>query len=88
MKKKQVKHVSYQGADSVKEYLKQIINGLEQGNITLNSGDDSLALKPHGLMAFSLTANQSKSKQMLRFKLEWVPDEAASEADDDELIIE
>lgn len=88
MKKKQVKHASYQDAESVKQYLKQMINGLEQGDITLSSGDDSLVLKPHGLMAFSITANQSKSKQMLRFKLEWVPNEAASEIEDDELFIE
>jgi len=88
MKKKQIKHESYQDAESIKLYLQQIINGLDQGKISLSSGDDSLVLEPYGLLEFTINVNQSKSKQQLRLKIEWQPKEASSSpVPDDELTI-
>jgi amphi-Trp domain-containing protein len=88
MKKKQIKHESYQDAESIKQYLQQVLDGLEQGKLSLSSGDDSLMLEPHGLMRFTLSAYQSKAKHQIRITLDWTPKNAPTIAEVDDLIIE
>lgn len=87
MKKKQVKHESYQDNETIKRYLQQIIDGLDQGKITLSSGEDSILLEPHGLMEFVFNASQSKSKQQLNLKFSWTPQNIPPISEYEELII-
>ena len=88
MKKKTIKHDSYQDADTIKQYLQQIIDGLDKGKVVISNGEETIKLKPNGLLAFSLTASQGKAIQLLRFKIEWTPEDAESMSNDDDLIIE
>lgn len=87
MKKKQFKYESLQDSESVKSYLKQLILGLEQGKLELKSSDDKLVLEPHGLMEFVFNATQSKSRQIIRFKLAWTPEDAPTMPDPDEILV-
>lgn len=88
MKKKNIKHESYQDVESVKLYLQQIIDGLDKGSLRLSNGDDTITLEPHGLLDFTFSASQGKSIQQLRFKIDWKPEGEQASADDDDLIIE
>ena len=88
MKKKQVKHESYQDNETIKRYLQQIIDGLDKGKISLSSGEDSILLEPHGLLEFVFSASESKSKQQLNLKFSWTPQDMPPISEREELIIE
>lgn len=88
MKKKQLKHESYQDNESIKRYLHQIIDGLEEGKISISSGEESITLEPHGLMEFVFNSSQSKNKQQLSLKICWTPKGLSPITEYDELIIE
>jgi len=87
MKKKQLKHESYQDNETIKRYLLQIIDGLDQGKISLSSGEDSIMLEPYGIMEFIFNATQSKSKQQLNLKFCWTPQNIPPISECEELII-
>lgn len=89
MKKKQIKHESYQDAATIKKYLQQIIEGIERGKINISNADDSLELEPSGLLGLTIKASQSKSSQQLRLKIAWqVKDVIENTVEDDVLILE
>ena len=71
MSKQQLKHDSLQDKDSIRAYLEQVIQGLENGRIRFSNGDDVFELEPEALIHLQLNATRSKDQQQLNIKLSW-----------------
>lgn len=64
-------HESYEDTETIKRYFKSIINGFENGSITLNDGKEELELKVESLLKFKIKAKQKGSRSKLEFTVSW-----------------
>ena len=64
-------HESYEDTETIKRYFKSIINGIENGSITLTDGRDELEMKVESLLKFKIKAKQKGSRNKLEFVVSW-----------------
>jgi amphi-Trp domain-containing protein len=51
-------HESYEDTETIKRYFQSIIDGIENGTITLTDGEEELELKVEGLLKFKIKAKR------------------------------
>lgn len=74
MSKQQIKHESHQDRETIRSYLEQITQGLEEGLIRFSNGDESVVLEPEGLLHLQIIASSNKGKNQLGVKISWSND--------------
>ena len=70
-KTKQFRHESLQDADSVRQLLIAITDGLAKGKLRLSDEDGELLLHPKGLLDLRLTAEQDEGRQRINLRVSW-----------------
>ena len=64
-------HESYEDTDTIKRYFKSIIDGFENGSISLTDGRQELELKVESLLKFKIKAKQKGARNKLEFTVSW-----------------
>ncbi|MCR4317767.1 MAG: amphi-Trp domain-containing protein [Planctomycetes bacterium] len=67
-------HESLQDAKSISKYLGALMEGFESGSIELGSAEQTMVLKPQGLLDFEIRAKKSGSRSRVSLKLSWRED--------------
>ena len=80
------KHESVQDVKSVKEYLHELKECFEKGEIIFKDNNEDIVLKPQGMIQFDLRAKKKDGKNKLYIKLSWKDNESFIE-DNGNLII-
>lgn len=70
------RHDSLQDRQSIQGILKAISNGLAKGKITFTDEDDSIVMKPDGLLDLKVTATQESNKNRFNIRVSWQTDDA------------
>jgi amphi-Trp domain-containing protein len=71
MAKQKFSYDSIQDVSSVRRYPKSLIRSIDEGKISLSSEEESIDLKPKGLLHFSIEARKKGSKNKLTLELRW-----------------
>ena len=74
-RKSTFRHDSLQDSRSIQEILKSISNGLGKGKITFTDEDDSIVMKPDGLLDLKVTATQESNKNRINIRISWQKDD-------------
>lgn len=64
-------HESYEDTETIKRYFLSIINGFENGSITLTDGKEELELQVENLLKFNIKAKQKGFRNKLEFTVSW-----------------
>lgn len=75
--KKSFRHESLQDADTIQDILKAISKGLGNGSLSFSDEDDSIDMRPEGLLNLKVTASEDDSRHRLDIRVSW---QAASPA--------
>lgn len=67
---------SLQEPEAVCGYLRSVIEGLENGSITLATNGDTIALAPGGLIKVAVKARKKPLSSKLVIKLSWKDEDA------------
>ena len=70
-RKSNFRHDSLQDKQSIQAILKAISNGLAKGKITFSDEDDSIVMKPEGLLDLKITATQEPAKNRISIRIAW-----------------
>lgn len=65
------RHESIQDKKTIKGVLKALSDGLASGKLVFSDDDDSIELKPGGLMNLKITASQEDSVSRLNIRVSW-----------------
>lgn len=65
------KHLSLQDRESLVAHLRELLAGLERGELTLSRGKQKVQLKPEGLIELEVAARSKGGKRRLTIELEW-----------------
>lgn len=79
MSKKEVSLTQRIRREKVIESLEELINGLRQETVCIQSGDDLVTLKPSPIIKFEIEAVAKKDKEKVRIELSWSHDKALEE---------
>lgn len=71
MADREFKHESLQDREAVAAYLRALVEGIEQGSLTLCQGESTTVLSPHGLIRFQVEAREKEGTHRLSVKLTW-----------------
>jgi amphi-Trp domain-containing protein len=74
-------HESLQDLKSIGEYLRAIVQGLENGHIELSDDSGQLVLHPSGLLGLELRAKQKGNRAKLVIELSWTEDKGKTRAE-------
>ena len=74
-KKTNFRHDSLQDRQSIQGILKAISNGLEKGKISFSDEDDSIVMRPEGLLDLKVTASQEPRKNRISIRISWQTDD-------------
>lgn len=69
------RHDSLQDSQSIQGILKSISNGLAKSKITFTDEDDSIVMKPDGLLDLKVTATQESNKNRINIRISWQTDD-------------
>ncbi len=69
------RHESLQDAKTIKGILKALTDGLASGKLSFSDADDSIDLKPEGLMKLKITAAQEDSMNRVNIRITWQSEE-------------
>jgi amphi-Trp domain-containing protein len=72
------RHESLQDAKTIKGILKAFTDGLASGKLGFSDDDDSIELKPGGLMNLKITASQEDSMNRVNIRITWQSKEKVS----------
>lgn len=75
---KDFSYESIQDAESIKEYIEAVLQGIETGRISLSSNGDEMVLTPGSLLKFSIKARQKGEVSKLSLKISWKDDRKVS----------
>ena len=75
-RKSSFRHDSLQDSQAIQAILKSICNGLEKGKITFSDEDDSIIMRPEGLLDLKVTATQEPRKNRISIRIAWQADDA------------
>ncbi len=74
-RKSTFRHDSLQDSQSIQDILKSISNGLAKGKLTFTDEDDSIVMKPDGLLDLKVTATQESNKNRINIRISWQKDD-------------
>jgi amphi-Trp domain-containing protein len=74
-------HESLQNSQSIGEYLRAILDGLERGYIDLSDDAGRLVLHPTGLLGLEVRAKRTGNRARLQLELSWAEADGATNAD-------
>ncbi|MFC1774327.1 amphi-Trp domain-containing protein [Pseudomonadota bacterium] len=69
------RHESLQDARTIKGILKALTDGLASGKLSFSDADDSIELKPRGLMKLKITATQEDTMNRVNIRIAWQSEE-------------
>ena len=69
------RHESLQDAKTIKGILKALTDGLASGKLSFSDADDSIELKPQGLMNLKITASQEDNLNRVNIRIAWQSEE-------------
>ena len=69
------RHESLQDAKTIKGILKALTDGLASGKLSFSDADDSIELKPRGLMNLKITASQEDNLNRVNIRITWQSEE-------------
>lgn len=67
----QFEHESLQTPESIGRYLSALVEGFENGRISMSSEENEMALIPDQLLKFSVKARKKGAKNKLSIKVQW-----------------
>ena len=70
-KSKEFEYESLQDTQTIRQYLQSLIDGFENGRITLNSEDERIILHPKSLLRFTIKAQTKDDKSRLYIAISW-----------------
>ena len=70
-RKTSFRHESLQNKDSIQAILKALTDGIADGKVTFSDDDDTLSMKPGGLLNLKLTASQEDNRNSINLRLKW-----------------
>ncbi len=62
---------SMQDAGSIRKYLEAVMEGLDQGRLTLAAGAEAFALEPPELLTFAVRARKREGEGKLSLTISW-----------------
>ncbi|MBU2646645.1 MAG: amphi-Trp domain-containing protein [bacterium] len=65
------KHESYQDCETIVDYLKSIIEGIENGSISLGTEKTRIDLVPQGLLKLKIEAKRKSNSSKLNLQVSW-----------------
>ena len=65
------RHESLQDSKTIKEILKSLTDGLASGKLSFSDADDSIELRPKGLMNLKITASQEDNLNRVNIRITW-----------------
>jgi amphi-Trp domain-containing protein len=68
---KQFEYESYEDNETVQRYLASILDGFKNGRINLNSDEETISLKPNGLIQFRVKVQTKARANKLSIKMQW-----------------
>lgn len=74
-------HESLQDLKSIGEYLRAIVQGLENGYIDLSDDGGQLVLHPNGLIGLELRAKRRGNRAKLQIELSWSDEKGKTRAE-------
>lgn len=74
-------HESLQDPQSIGEYLRAILRGLETGYVDLSDDAGRLVLHPTGLLGLELRAKRTGNRAKLQLELSWTEADGSARAD-------
>ena len=74
-RKSTFRHDSLQDSRSIQDILKSISSGLAKGKLTFTDEDDSIVMKPDGLLDLKVTAAQESNKNRINIRISWQKDD-------------
>ena len=70
-RKNSFRHDSLQDRDSVQAILKALTDGISKGKVTFSDDDDSISMKPSGLLNLKLSASQEDDRSRINLRITW-----------------
>jgi len=65
------RHESLQDSKTIKDILKSLTDGLASGRLSFSDADDSIELRPKGLMNLKITASQEDNLNKVNIRITW-----------------
>lgn len=65
------RYESLQDAQSIRDLLKAVMDGLDKGSLSFSDGDDAIEMQPKGLLRLKLSASQQDSQQRVNIRISW-----------------
>jgi amphi-Trp domain-containing protein len=65
------RHESLQDSKTIKDILKSLTDGLASGKLSFSDADDSIELRPKGLMNLKITASQEDNLNKVNIRITW-----------------
>ncbi|MDX1334308.1 MAG: amphi-Trp domain-containing protein [Gammaproteobacteria bacterium] len=65
------RHESLQDSKTIKGILKSLTDGLASGKLSFSDADDSIELRPKGLMNLKITASQEDNLNKVNIRITW-----------------
>lgn len=62
---------SLQDSETIRQFLKSLVDGFESGKINLSTNGDEIELTPKGLLNFSVKAKRKAENNKLTIKISW-----------------
>ncbi|UZP67109.1 amphi-Trp domain-containing protein [Desulfovibrio mangrovi] len=78
---------SMQDTQSIKVFLESLIQGFENGKVTLAAHGDRIELAPEGLLAFTVKARRYGDSSKLTIKIGWKESHTKPDSADNELSV-
>jgi len=70
-RKTSFRHESLQNSDSIRSILKALTDGIADGKVTFSDDDDTISMKPGGLLNLKLTASQEDNRNSINLRIKW-----------------
>ena len=69
--KNSFRHESLQNGDSIQDILKALTDGIAKGRVSFSDEDDSISMKPEGLLNLKLSASQEDNRNRINIRISW-----------------
>lgn len=81
------KHESYQDSQTIVDYLKSIIDGIEKGSISLGNESSKVNLEPQGLLKMKIEAKRKSNSSKLSLQFGWKESDKGKSSKSEKLTI-
>lgn len=70
-KREEFEHESIQDSQTIRDYLKALVDGFDGGKIVFKSEDHEVVLLPNDLLELSIKAKRKGDKNKISLKIAW-----------------